>query len=194
MTEKFSRVPVYNKTLDNIVGILIERDFFKNQILNEEFNIKENIHAPLFVPRLLKISDLCKELQRKKTHMAIVTDEHGGTIGLVTMEDVLEELVGEIWDEYDEVEQNIVKISDKIYEVKGSMKVKDIMEYFNFSTKHFESEGNTVGGWAAEQLHKILEEGDSFEYKNMVVTIKDIIDQRVTKVEIKIKDQKEDKQ
>lgn len=187
MSEKFSRVPVYDKTIDNIVGVLLEREFFKSMVLTQDFKMEENLQEPLFVPQWLKISDVLKELQRKKTHMAIVTDEHGGTMGLVTMEDLLEELVGEIWDEYDEVEQNIVKIDDKTYVVEGSMNVKNMMEYLGFSTKHFESEGNTVGGWVMEQLHKILKEGDFFEYKNMKVTIKEIAEQRVTKVVVTIK-------
>lgn len=186
ISEKFSRIPVYDKTIDNIVGILLEREFFKNMVLYNNFKMEDNLQKPLFVPQWLKISDVLKELQRHKTHIAIVTDEHGGTMGIVTMEDVLEELVGEIWDEYDEVEQNIVKIDNDTFEVEGSMNVKDMMEYFDISTKHFESEGKTVGGWAMEQLQKILELGDTFEYKNIIITIKEIVDQRVTKVTIKI--------
>lgn len=185
ISEKFSRIPVYDKTIDNIVGILLEREFFKNMVLYNNFKMEDNLQKPLFVPQWLKISDVLKELQRHKTHIAIVTDEHGGTMGIVTMEDVLEELVGEIWDEYDEVEQNIVKIDNDTFEVEGSMNVKDMMEYFDISTKHFESEGKTVGGWAMEQLQKILELGDTFEYKNIIITIKEIVDQRVTKVTIK---------
>lgn len=186
ISEKFSRIPVYDKTIDNIIGILLEREFFKNMVLYNNFKMEDNLQKPLFVPQWLKISDVLKELQRHKTHIAIVTDEHGGTMGIVTMEDVLEELVGEIWDEYDEVEQNIIKIDNSTFEVEGSMNVKDMMEYFDISTKHFESEGKTVGGWAMEQLQKILEPGDTFEYKNIAVTIKEIADQRVTKVTIKL--------
>lgn len=192
MSEKFSRIPVYDKTIDNVVGILLEREFFKSMVLTQNFKIIDNLQKPLFVPQWIKISDVLKELQRHKTHMAIVTDEHGGTMGLVTMEDLLEELVGEIWDEYDVIEQHIVKIDDMTYEVDGSMNIKDMMEYFNFSTKHFESEGNTVGGWAMEQMNKVLEEGDCFKYKNITVTIKEIIDQRVTKVIVKIKTRDEE--
>ena len=186
ISEKFSRIPVYDKTIDNIIGILLEREFFKNMVLYNNFKMEDNLQKPLFVPQWLKISDVLKELQRHKTHIAIVTDEHGGTMGIVTMEDVLEELVGEIWDEYDEVEQNIIKIDNSTFEVEGSMNVKDMMEYFDISTKHFESEGKTVGGWAMEQLQKILEPGDTFEYKNIAITIKEIADQRVTKVTIKL--------
>ena len=191
ISEKFSRIPVYDKTIDNIIGILLEREFFKNMVLYNNFKMEDNLQKPLFVPQWLKISDVLKELQRHKTHIAIVTDEHGGTMGIVTMEDVLEELVGEIWDEYDEVEQNIIKIDNSTFEVEGSMNVKDMMEYFDISTKHFESEGKTVGGWAMEQLQKILEPGDTFEYKNIAVTIKEIADQRVTKVTIKLNKFKE---
>ena len=190
LTENFSRVPVYDKTIDNVVGILLQREFFKSIVLNKDFKIEEHLQKPLFVPQWLKISEVLKELKRNKTHMAIVTDEHGGTMGLVTMEDLLEELVGEIWDEYDEVEHNIVKIDDRTYEVEGSMNVKSMMEYLNFSTKNFESEGNTVGGWAMEQLNKILKKGDFFEYKNMTVTIKEIIEQRVTKVIVTLNSEK----
>ena len=181
ISEKFSRIPVYDKTIDNIIGILLEREFFKNMVLYNNFKMEDNLQKPLFVPQWLKISDVLKELQRHKTHIAIVTDEHGGT-----MEDVLEELVGEIWDEYDEVEQNIIKIDNSTFEVEGSMNVKDMMEYFDISTKHFESEGKTVGGWAMEQLQKILEPGDTFEYKNIAITIKEIADQRVPKLTIKL--------
>lgn len=186
ISENFSRIPIYDKTIDNIVGILLQREFFKSKVLTNKFIITQHIQKPLFVPQWLKISELLKEFQRKKSHIAIVTDEHGGTMGIVTMEDVLEELVGEIWDEYDIVEQYIFKINDDTYEVDGSMNVKSMMEYFNFSIKHFESEGNTVGGWVTEQLHKILKVGDSFKYKNMLVTVKEIVEHRVTKVTIKL--------
>lgn len=123
----YSRLPVYEETIDSIIGIIHQNDFYR-EINNPEINIDDIMKKPIFVPQTIKIGSLLKLLQREKCHMAVVSDEYGGTYGIVTMEDVLEELVGEIWDEHDEVEEDFTKVSDGVYTVSGSADPEETLE------------------------------------------------------------------
>ena len=129
-----------------------------------------------------KIDDLLKKLQKAKSHVAVVLDEYGGTYGMVTMEDILEELVGDIWDEHDEVVEELKEIDENTFHVDGMMNFEDFCEEFDIEA---ESHAISVGGWASEQLEKIPDLGDSFEFKNLVVTVSDMDVNRVSLLEIK---------
>lgn len=177
----YSRLPVYRETIDHIVGIIYQKDFY-NKIFNKETSITSIIRPALFITQSKKIGELLKELQREKLHIAVVVDEYGGTVGLVTLEDILEELVGEIWDEHDEVTQDIVKISDTEYEVLGCADVEELFELFG---KEEELEIITVSGWIMEMLERVPEKGDSFVYEDMEVTVLEMDEKRVEKVKIK---------
>lgn len=178
MESRFSRIPVYKDTIDNIVGVIHQRDFFV--MIRTKGQTMQNIIKPvIFVSDSIKISKLIKHLQKSKAHMAVVTDEYGGTMGIVTMEDILEELVGEIWDEHDDVVNDTEKISENEYMVSGSADVGELFEMFGLKC---DVEQNTVNGWAMEQLEKIPEIGDSFTDENFAVTVKELDGRRIGKV------------
>ncbi|MBQ7715173.1 MAG: HlyC/CorC family transporter [Clostridia bacterium] len=177
----YSRLPVYDGSLDNIVGIIHQKDFYED-ILEGGKNIKSIMQKPVFVAPTMKISKILKELQREQTHVAVVIDEYGGTAGIVTMEDILEELVGEIWDEHDEVVEDISEVSEGEYVVQGTLTIEEFFEYFDIEDE--ESEADTVSGWVMEKLGKIPDEGESFDYENYRITISKIIARRITEVKI----------
>lgn len=178
MESRFSRIPVYKDTIDNIVGVIHQRDFFV-MIRTKGQTMQDIIKPVIFVSDSIKISKLIKHLQKSKAHMAVVTDEYGGTMGIVTMEDILEELVGEIWDEHDDVVNDTEKISENEYMVSGSADVGELFEMFGLKC---DIEQNTVNGWAMEQLEKIPEIGDSFTDENFAVTVKELDGRRIGKV------------
>ena len=169
----FSRLPVYEESIDHIVGIIHMRDFFRRMTGQNEqpMSLWEITSPSIFVAPQTNVSELFKLLQTAKGHMAIVSDEYGGTDGIVTMEDILEELVGEIWDESDEVVEKFVTLEDGTVRVICTASMDDLFIYINMQDKEPESDSATVGGWIVDSLEKIPEEGDSFEYSNLRVTV-----------------------
>lgn len=185
---KFSRLPVYKEDIDHIVGILHLKDFYGiNGITTQP--ISEIMTPPLFIHRTEKISDLLKQLQATKSHMAVVVDEYGGTLGIVTMEDILEELVGDIWDEHDDVLEDVRNIGYDTYHVNCSMSMDDFCQQFDIDAQ---SESSTVNGWISEQLDKIPEKGDKFSYKNLDITVTDIDSHRPLFVSVHVNPVEED--
>jgi len=181
METKFSRIPVYKETIDHIVGVIHQRDFFV-MIRTKGQTLEDIIKPVVFVSDSIKISKLIKHLQKCKAHMAIVTDEYGGTMGVVTMEDILEELVGEIWDEHDDVIEDVQTLSDGEYLIAGSADIEEILDFLDHED---ETEQNTVAGWVMEKLEKIPEIGDVFETETLHVTVKELDGRRVGKVLIR---------
>ncbi len=180
MESRYSRIPVYKDTIDNIIGVIHQRDFFV-MLHTKGQTLQDIIKPAIFVSDSIKISKLIKHLQKSKSHMAIVTDEYGGTMGVVTMEDILEELVGEIWDEHDDVVQDIEKIGENEYLVLGSADVEELFELFEMDC---DIEQNTVSGWVMEQLDKMPEVGDAFTDECFHVVVKELDGRRVGKVQI----------
>ncbi|MBE6798352.1 MAG: HlyC/CorC family transporter [Ruminococcaceae bacterium] len=180
----FSRLPVFDETIDSIVGVIHIRDFNK-LVLTGDKPLESIIKEPVFVAKQISISNLLKFMQSKKTHMAVVADEYGGTLGIATMEDILEELVGEIWDEYDEVIEEFSPLSDGSVKVLCSAQLDKLFEYFEMDEDE-ESESVSVGGWVLEKLGKIAEEGDSFSYENLIVTVTRVEECRVLEINISI--------
>ncbi len=164
----FSRLPVYSDTIDNIIGVLNEKDF--RRIEDAGISIRKVISEPVFIIPSMKISELMRELQRKKSHLAVIIDEYGGTVGIVTLEDIIEELVGEIWDEHDKVVENFRKVGRNDYIVKCGADLEDMFEYLGMSEDENE-DIQTVGGWVTDALGKIPEINDTFKYKNITVTV-----------------------
>jgi len=177
----FSRLPVYRETIDNIIGIINQKDFYNS----EKFGGKiENIMSkPLYVIPTMKISELLSQLQSNKTHMAIITDEYGGTMGIVTLEDILEELVGEIWDEHDEIVEDFIEIGENEYRVMGGADLDDMFDMFGMKD---EFETNTVGGWITEELNRFPKVGDCFTYKQLTVTVTKLNARRIHEAVIKV--------
>lgn len=190
LSEEYSRMPVYEKTLDNIVGIITEKDFFKGyEKKGSELTIRELMQETIYLPHMLKISEVFRAMQKQKCHMSVVLDQHGGTLGIVTMEDILEELVGEIWDESDEVKSPVTAISDKELEVYGDVSLNSLRRYLSARDIDWEieSEAHTVAGWVLEMFGKIPKSGDITENEDFVITVLEAASLRVNKVRIKIK-------
>lgn len=190
---QFSRLLVYDETIDNIVGVIHLKDFYTDESVRTQ-GIKAIISSPVFIQKSEKISDILKILQSNKAHMAVVIDEYGGTHGIVTMEDILEELVGEIWDEHDEVVEDFRQVGENTYIVDGSANFDDFCEFFDISA---EADSVSAGGWVMEQLGKIPVEGESFTYASITVTVTETDSHRVTNLRVVVnepedKDEEED--
>ncbi|MBQ7374252.1 MAG: HlyC/CorC family transporter [Clostridia bacterium] len=165
----FSRVPVYKNSIDTIIGMIHEKDFF-NAYLNGTKNIKGLITSMAIATEHMKISVLLRTLQKQKVHMATVLDEYGGTLGIVTLEDILEELVGEIWDEHDEIVNYFTKVDDSIYLVDGNAEMVDFFELFD-QEEDEDIDSNTVSGWVIEQYGDIPPIGATVNFNNLEITV-----------------------
>ena len=184
----YSRLPVYRESLDHIIGVIYHKDFH-NYVYNTDMDISSIIRPAIFVTPNKKIDELLKELQQQKSHIAFILDEYAGTMGLVTLEDIVEELVGEIWDEHDEIVQEIVQISENEYHVLGSADIEEVFEKFDISE---EIDVMTASGWVMNVLGRIPNEGDSFVYKNLDVTVLSMDEKRVGKISIVVKEKTEE--
>ena len=176
----FSRLPVYEENIDHIIGIINQKDVH-NFIYNTDRSIKEIVRPVLFITPTMKIGSLLKKLQASKTHIAIILDEFGGTEGLVTIEDIVEELVGDIWDEHDQVVTEIEKISNEEYLMAGSTSIDDVFEELGIEK---EVDVNTLSGWVMEVLACIPKEGDSFVSDGYKVTVVKMDERRIEKVRV----------
>ena len=189
----YSRLPVYKETMDHIVGIIYQKDFY-NVVYDKGGNIESIIRPALYITESKKIGELLQELQHKKSHIAIVLDEYGGTTGIVTLEDILEELVGEIWDEHDEVINDIEKVSETEYIVHGSTNLEDLFEALDMGRKIDEEveemEVVTVSGWVMEEvLERIPSKGDVGTWQNLEVTVLEMDENRVEKIKLVINEE-----
>ena len=181
-----SRIPVYDGTIDNVVGVLHAKDMLACLAKGQDIVPQSLMRDILVVYRTKKISDLLAEFRRAKQHMAVVTDEHGGTVGIVTMEDVLEELVGEIWDETDEAETPMNQQPDGTWLVQGDVRIEDLFETIDFVDRDFDCDCTTVGGWVLTVMEHIPIEGESFTYKNLQVTVTQMEEKRIETVRISL--------
>ncbi len=184
----FSRLPVYKESVDNIIGTINAKDFYK-KVYHRSTPVDEIICEPFFIPASMKARDLLRELKSRKRHMAIIADEYGGTKGIVTLEDVLEELVGEIFDEHEAPTLDLVEIDENKFLVEGSLDFDEFAEKFQVE---FETEMNTLGGFVMERLGKIPEVNDSFEFENLAIKVIETDEKRASKLEITIKDTKKE--
>ncbi|MBE7000420.1 MAG: CBS domain-containing protein, partial [Ruminococcaceae bacterium] len=157
----YSRLPVYQESIDHIEGVIYQKDFH-NYVYYTDAPVESIIRPVLMVPENKKISSLLKELQQKKSHIAVVIDEYGGTAGIVTLEDILEEIVGEIWDEHDEVSIEFEKISDEEYKVAGTYELSKLFEELDLEEE--EDMPSTLNGFLMNKLERIPVEGDFVEY------------------------------
>lgn len=183
METRYSRLPVYKDSIDNIIGILHEKDFIK-QRGDGGFSLIKAAKPAVFVVSTTKISAVLQLLQKSKQHMAVVSGEFGDTVGIITMEDILEELVGEIWDEHDDVLSDITQVSESEYKVLGSTSVNDLCDYFDLGS--IESESATVGGWVIDMLGKVPDMGDELTYQNLQITVAKTEFRRITELKLVI--------
>lgn len=166
---QFSRLLVYEDNIDNIIGVIHQKDFYNEKGITPK-SMREIMSPPLFIQRGEKINDLLRLLQKNKSHIAVVLDEYGGTYGIVTMEDILEELVGDIWDEHDEVVEEFKQQSENTWLVDCAVNIDDFCEFFDLELET-EAESVSLGGWVMERLGKVPEEGDHFAYETLDITV-----------------------
>lgn len=181
---QYSRIPVYRGTIDNIVGILSTKRLVKAIAAGEQVTLADVMVPPLFVHKTRMVSSIIREFRDKHMQAAIVVDEYGGTLGMVTMEDIMEEIVGEIYDERDAVENEIVQIDDATYIVDGNANIYDLFDVCDYEPQEFESEYHTVGGWTTEQLDRFPKAGDEFTVDRYTVRVLETQGMRVEKVKV----------
>ena len=179
---KFSRILVYDDSIDNIVGVLHHKDFYTESGVTDA-NIRDIMTPPIFVIKEVKIDLVLRELQKKKSHLAVVLDEYGGTYGVITMEDILDELVGELWTETTEENEDFKKISDDLYRINASIDLDEFCEFFEIE---IESDMVSFSGWITDQLEKIPTTGDHFEYEGMQIRVLSTDSHRVSEVEVRL--------
>ena len=184
--EGYSRIPVYSESADKIVGILYTRDFLLKHS-RPGFTPKDAMFQPTFVPETVHLDVLFKEMQQEHNHIVVVVDEYGVTAGIVTMEDILEEIVGEIWDEQDEAIEDFVALGDNTYRVLCSAYIEDFFEFFSLEPDE-DTEATTVNGWIIELIGSIPEKGFTFDYQNLTVTVTDADDLMAHEITVKVND------
>ena len=182
----FSRLPVYEGSIDNVIGVLYLNHFLK--ALTEKgrrTDIRKLLMQPCYVYKTMKLPAVLSMLRKAKQHLAIVTDEYGGTLGVVSMEDVLEQIVGDIWDDTDVIEQEIIERAEGEYELDGDMNIYDFLELVGIPEEDFEAESATLGGWTVERFGSFPQKGDSFRYEDLLVTVLEMDGRRVEKLLVK---------
>lgn len=189
-SEMYSRLPVFEKSLDNIVGIITNKAFFK-MLVEGKSDIHEIIQEVPHIADTNLISEAMKFMQKAKVHLAVVTDQYGGTKGIITLEDIIEELVGEIYDEDDEIITNIIKISDNKYEVMGDTNIDELIDVLEIDSAVIDTDYTTVGGWVTDIMEHIPEKSETAEHGNFRITASEVNENKVEKVIIEIIPDKE---
>lgn len=172
----FSRLPVYEESVDDIIGILHEKDFYRSR---DRMTVREMMTTPICVMPTTRLSVLLKLIQQSKGHMAVVMDEYGGVTGIVTLEDILEELVGEIWDEHDEIVEEFKRLPDGSYRVECSANLDDLLDIFKLKKEY---ESVTVSGWVLEEMGAFPQQGDTFDCEHLHVTVEKVDKRRVAQI------------
>ncbi len=185
ITSHFSRLPVYEKTIDNIVGIIHEKNFF-DMYLNNRRDIREIIQKPLYIFEMTTISEIMQQMQKAKTHMAVVVDQYGGTQGIVTMEDIIEELVGEIYDETDEEDTSFIKVGEDEYEVDAGLSIRDFLDNIGLDPDEIETDCNSIGGLVMENLDHIPDPGEECDCGRFHFKVLSVDEQRIQRVSITV--------
>jgi len=180
----FTRIPVYEDTIDNIIGILNLNYFYKAMIEDLNVDIRSMLIEPYFIHKTKKLPAILSEMKERKQHIAVVLDEYGGTLGIVTMEDLLEEIVGDIWDESDEVAPDVIQTGKNTYDIEGDMLIDDFFDIIEFKDSEFSSECFTMSGWITELLDSDPHVGDSCIYKNLYLIVTEMEDLIVKKLTV----------
>ncbi len=184
-SEMYSRMPVYEKSLDDIIGIITNKAFFK-MLVEGRSDIRGIIQEVPHIADSKLISEAMKDMQRSKVHLAVVIDQYGGTKGIITLEDIIEELVGEIYDEDDEIIANVVKLADDRYEVAGDLSVSDMLEQIGLDDDMVDTECTSVGGWVTDVMEHIPDAGETAETGRFRLTAKEVSEQTVDKVIVEV--------
>jgi CBS domain containing-hemolysin-like protein len=195
LNSPFSRIPFYEKSVDNIMGILIVNRFYRRIIDNPDLDIREILMEPIYLYRTTKMPAALNQLRKSQIHMGIVTDDYGGNMGIITIEDIMETIVGEIWDENDVVYNEIRQVDENTYELDGDLSISEFLELVDWDEDDFEFESDTLGGWCIEMKEGFPNPGDTFQYENITVTVLAMDNLRVDRLKVSIDrmhDQKKD--
>ena len=179
---QFSRYPVYERTVDHVVGILYVKHLLKELAEGREASLRELMLEPVFIPKSMKLHAIMDEFRSSRTHMAVVADEYGGITGIVTMEDVLEQLVGDIWDENDDIVSDWQKLGQDRYECAGDLNLSEFFGHLDLDDEEVETHCATVGGWATENIGAMPIPFDAFDYKNFTILVKEVDDNRIERL------------
>ena len=190
----YSRIPVFEDTPDNIIGILHMNRFYKSYVEDRKVGIRGLLLPVTFVHKTMPLPDVLEKMKEKKTHMVVVLDEYGGTMGILTMEDVLEQLVGEIWDETDDIEREFICVDDTHFEAVGDMRIDDFFDEFDIDIddEEYDTDNTTVGGWVVSMLDGEAHEGDSFKFESLKITVGEVDGYRVERVYVEKLPEEED--
>ncbi|MEE1279317.1 MAG: hemolysin family protein [Oscillospiraceae bacterium] len=182
----YSRIPVYKDTPDTIVGILHVNLVLRQLLENPEADIMASLIPPVYVHKTMPLDDVLSTMRSQRSHIAVVTDEYGGVMGLLTMEDVLEQLVGDIWDESDEIEPEIVELCEDCFEIDGAMRIEDFFDEVDFNDKDFDDDNATVGGFVTELLGRYADANDTVTYENIVFTVLEVDNHRIIRLKAEV--------
>lgn len=171
---QFSRFPVYERTIDHVVGILYVKHLLKELVDNKDVTLSDMLLEPVYIPKTMKLHDIMEQFRSHQTHMVIVADEYGGIMGVVTMEDVLEQLVGEIWDENDDIVNDWQQLTPHRWECSGDMNLTEFFDNLDLDDEQLESDCTTVGGWATENIGAMPVAFDSFNYQQFTILVKHV--------------------
>lgn len=183
---KYSRLPVYEKDIDHIVGVIHQADFFEMYVSDSKDDIHKIMSEPLYITENKKISEALRTMQREKIHMAVIIDQYGGTAGICTLEDIIEELVGEIYDESDEEDTSFVKLSEDTCDVSAELSVSDFLDRLDMPENFIETDRHSMGGWIMDLLERIPEQGEKVSCPPFEMTVKMYDDQKIDRIRVKI--------
>ncbi|MBQ3394689.1 MAG: HlyC/CorC family transporter [Oscillospiraceae bacterium] len=178
----YTRFPVYEDSIDNIIGTLHLNHLLRAMSEDEDVDLRSLLMPPCFVYKTMKLPKVLNTLKSAKQHLAVVTDEYSGTLGVISMEDVLEQIVGDIWDETDEVEPELIRADETSFEVDGDMIIDDFLELTGINSEEFDYMSDTIGGFCIEYLEKFPKAGDHFTYEDYEIYVEEVDDRRVTRV------------
>ena len=179
---QFSRYVVYERTVDHVVGILYVKHLLRELAEGNPVELKDLLLEPVFIPKSMKLHAIMDEFRRRRTHMAVVADEYGGITGIVTMEDVLEQLVGDIWDENDDIVNDWQALGKDRYECAGDLNLSDFFDHLDLDDEDVDTDCATVGGWATENIGAMPVPFDAFDYKNFTILVKEVDDNRIERL------------
>ena len=187
----YSRIPIYEDSIDNIIGILYVNHLLIRLTENENIDKEEFkwiLNDPVYIHQTMKLPEVFDLLNDGKSQMAIVNDEYGGTMGAITIEDILEELVCEIWDEYDEVQDEFIVVAEDKYVVSGDLSIRDFADYLDMEEEYFESEYSTIGGWTIDIFNDLPKENDTMKHNNFIIKILELGSQRISRMQVEVVD------
>ncbi len=191
----YTRLPVYEHDFDHIIGVLNVKHYYRVLVDEGEIgDLREHVKEPAFVYSSMKLPAALAEMREMQNHLDFVLDEYGGVMGIITMEDILEQIVGDIWDESDEIETEFNKTGDNTWDVSGSANVEDMFDFLDVDYRDFESDFTTVGGWAIEMLDADPHEGDSFTYRNIYVVVTEMGENRINRLSVIVSDSEEEEE